>query len=496
MTRIPPAAARLAAVALTFLLAACDPSEDGVIRFAVATAPGVLDPRLASDAASERVNALLYDRLVDLDPAGRPQPGIATWSQRAPDHYRVRLRSDRAAFWDGSPVQAADVAATYRSLLEPALASPHAGALAGIARIDVIDADTVDFHLRGPDPRFATRLTIGIVPASRAAERGLARAPMGSGPFRFRGWREDGGLVLERREDGQAIALLPVADPTMRVLKLVRGEAELLQNDLPAELYGYLDGRGDVALQAGSGTTFAYLGFNLDDPAVGRREVRQAIAHAIDREAIIRHLFRGRAQAAESVLPPGHWAAPGDLAPHVHDPARARALLAAAGYDAGRPLRLNYKTSTDPFRLRIAHVLQQQLGDVGVEVEIASYDWGTFFGDIKAGRFQMYGLAWVGVNSPDILRYAFHGDALPPGGANRGRYLDPVTDRLIDIADSADDAAAAAAYREVQRRVHAALVYVPLWYEDNVAALRGVSGYRPGHDGNYLALQQVVRSER
>jgi peptide/nickel transport system substrate-binding protein len=489
-----PLAATL--IALALLLSACAPAPDGGIRFAMAKEPGVLDPRLASDAASERVNALLYDRLVELDAAGRPQPGIATWSRLAPAHYRVQLLPGRASFWDGRPVQAADVAATYRSLLDPALVSPHAGALAGIVRIDVIDGDTVDFHLREPDPRFATRLTIGIVPASRTAKPGLAREPMGSGAFRFRGWRSDGGLLLERRADGQRVALLPVADPTMRVLKLMRGEADLLQNDLPAELYGYLDGRGDVALHAGPGTTFAYLGFNLDDPATGQRAVRQAIAHAIDREAIIRHLFRGRARPAESVLPPGHWAGADDLEPHVHDPARARALLAAAGYDAERPLRLTYKTSTDPFRVRIAHVLQQQLGDVGIELEIASYDWGTFFGDIKAGRFQMYSLAWVGVNSSDILRYAFHGESLPPAGANRGRYLDPATDRLIDTADAAHDVTAAAAYREVQHRVHGELVYVPLWYEDNVAVLRGVSGYRPGHDGNYLALQRVARGER
>jgi peptide/nickel transport system substrate-binding protein len=277
------------------------------------------------------------------------------------------------------------------------------------------------------------------------------------------------------------------------VLKLIRGEADLLQNDLPAELYAWLDGRDDVALRPGPGSTFAYLGFNLDDPATGQRRVREAIAHAIDREAIIRHLFRGRARPAESVLPPGHWAAVDDLAPYAHDPQRARTLLAAAGYGTDRPLRLTYKTSTDPFRLRIAHVLQQQLGDVGIELTVASYDWGTFFGDIKAGRFQMYSLAWVGVNSPDILRYAFHGDSVPPSGANRGGYRDPVTDRLLDIADMAEDSTAAAAYREAQRRIHRDLVYVPLWYEDNVAVLRDVRHYMPGHDGNYLALRQVAR---
>jgi peptide/nickel transport system substrate-binding protein len=153
---------------------------------------------------------------------------------------------------------------------------------------------------------------------------------------------------------------------------------------------------------------------------------------------------------------------------------------------------LSYKTSTDPFRLRIAHVLQSQLAEVGIRLEIASYDWGTFFGDIKAGRFQMYSLSWVGVSTPDILRYAFHSESTPPAGANRGQYRSSDVDRLIELAETADPEAAAGLYAQVQRHVHRDLVYVPLWYEANIAVSRRLSGYAPGHDGNYLALNRVT----
>jgi peptide/nickel transport system substrate-binding protein len=216
--------------------------------------------------------------------------------------------------------------------------------------------------------------------------------------------------------------------------------------------------------------------------------VRAAIAHALDRDAIIQHLFGGRADKAESVLRPGHWAGVDDLAPHVYDPRRARKYLRAAGFGEHKPLVLSYKTSTDPFRLRIAHVFQSELAKVGIELKIASYDWGTFFGDIKAGNFQLYSLAWVGVNTPDILRYAFHSQSLPPGGANRGHYRSTRTDRLIEKADRAEPGAAARLYAEIQRQVHHDLVYVPLWYESNVAATRGVRGYTPNLDGSYIAL--------
>jgi peptide/nickel transport system substrate-binding protein len=490
-------AGRAAAVAwLALLVAGCSEPAGDAIVFALARAPTTLDPRLASDAASERVNALLYDRLVALDRHGRPVPAMANWQRLGDRLYRLALRPDRTAFADGRLPHAADVAATYRSLLDPRLGSPHAGALAHVARVEPVDDDHVDFHLARPDPRFPARLTIGIAPAAAIDAGNLARHPHGSGGFRFVGWRSDGGLTLERRADSQRITLLPVPDPTMRALKLLRGEAQLLQNDLPSELYDYLAARPQNHLRERPGTTFAYIGFNLEDPVLADRDVRAAIAHAIDREAIIRYLFDGRAETAESVLRPTHWAGNDELTPFGHDPDRARRLLQLAGHGPDRPLQLVYKTSTDPFRLRIAHVFQQQLAAVGIELRISSHEWGTFFGDIRAGNFQMYGLAWVGVNSPDILRYAFHSASLPPAGANRGRYRSPELDRLVELAETRGLDTAAPLYRAAQRLVHDDLVYVPLWYEANVAASRGIAGYVPGHDGNYLALETVRHATR
>ncbi len=484
---------RWAAIILALLLTACGQTETREIVFAVATAPSVLDPRLAGDAASERVNALLYDRLVVLDRQGKPRPSMASWKRLEPSHYRVRLLPQRTTFWDGRLPRAADVVATYRSLLRPELGSPHASALSHILEVKVSADDDVDFILSRPDPEFPARLTVGIAPAERLRDAGLARAPMGSGPFVFAGWREDGGLNLERRSDHQGFALLPVADPTMRALKLLRGEAQLVQNDLPAELFAYLGDQSALHMLEAPGTTFAYIGFNLADPVLADHRVRAAIAHAIDRKAIIRHLFAGRAQIAESVLRPEHWAGAGDLVPHEYDPDLARRYLTSAGYTQDHPLHLSYKTSTDPFRLRIAHVFQSQLAAVGIQLKISSYDWGTFFGDIREGRFQIYSLAWVGVNTPDILRYAFHSASGPPGGANRGRYDSAHVDTLIRQAERLDPVEAAPLYAEVQRTVHGDLVYVPLWYESNVAVMRGLEGYQPGFDGNYLALNSVMR---
>jgi hypothetical protein len=102
---------------------------------------------------------------------------------------------------------------------------------------------------------------------------------------------------------------------------------------------------------------------------------------------------------------------------------------------------------------RLATLIQQQLAAVGLAVELRSYDWGTFFGDIKAGRFQMFSLSWVGIKSPDIFRYAFHSASIPPVGANRGRFTSRLADRLIERAQASDWEMQADIYRRLQHHL-------------------------------------------
>jgi peptide/nickel transport system substrate-binding protein len=156
-------------------------------------------------------------------------------------------------------------------------------------------------------------------------------------------------------------------------------------------------------------------------------------------------------------------------------------------------MRLTFKTSSDPFRVRLATVLQAQLRAVGVELKVQGYDWGTFFADIQAGRFQLYGLTWVGIRTPDIFRYAFASAAVPPDGANRGRYRSPAADRLIAAARAEPGLERQAVlYRPLAVRLLEDLPYIPLWYEDQVFASRAeVHGYRLAEDGNYDALEAV-----
>lgn len=476
-----------------------------MIRFGIVGAARNLDPRHATDALSTRIVQLLYRGLVDFDDRGRPVPDLARWERLSDRHYRFTLQpeADLATqgrwFSDGRWLTTADVAATYASLFDPATGSPHAGQLDLVERIEVLDDDRLDFFLSRADPLFPSYLSLGILPAAAlAAGRDFSRAPLGSGPLVLDDWPEPGRLMLKRRGDGQRIELVTVRDPSVRVMKLLRGEVDMVQNDLSPELVGFLRAQPGVEVETRPGVNFSYLGFNLEDAKLEPLAIRQAIAHAIDRDAILEYLFLGLGRPAQALLPPDHWAGAPGLQPYAYDPEQARVLLAEFGYGPDNPLPLTYKTSSDPFRLRVASVLQAQLAEVGIALGIRSYDWGTFFGDIRAGRFELFSLTWVGVRGPDIFRYVFHSESIPPQGANRGRFRDDRVDALIDRAGILEDMhAQAAVYQRLQELLLRELPYVPLWYENQVLARREkILDYRLAADGNYKGLFTVRISDR
>jgi len=473
---------RLFVAGLFLMLAACSqPGNPDDIRFALAQAPLNLDPRYASDAASERLNRLIYQPLVDFDNHSRPVGDLAGWQEISPTHYRFTLKPQRAPFHNGNSVTARDVVATYESLLNMR-SSPHTAEFTNIKQVAALDEGTVDFTLRAPDPEFPARLIIGILPADLIAQgHDFAHHPVGNGPLRFVSWNSV--VRLQRVSDKQGFVLTEVRDPTVRVLKLLRGEADLIQGDLPPELVRYLEKQPEVQVKYSQGTNFSYLGFNMQDSLLKNPQIRKAIAHAVDREAVIRHALIAGSRA-ETILPPEHWAGNPGLQPHAYDPQLARDLLQHA--DVKLPLKLVYKTSTDAQRVRLATILQAQMQPAGIELEIRSLDWGTFFDDVKHGKFQLYGLTWVGIKTPEIYRLAFHANSIPPHGANRGQFMDEATDILIDKAD----------WQGASSRIHALLPYVPLWYEGQFAAMRkDITDYAPRPDGKWDDLATIRRTQ-
>jgi len=466
-------------------------ADSNSIRFALSSYPSNLDPRFATDASSERINQLLYSRLVKFDENLLPQPSLARWQKLSPVKYRFVLLPDRPKFSNGKRVTAQDVAASYRFVLDKTNLSPHREAIALIHKIDVVDDETIEFSLSRADPLFPAYLNIAVLPDELVENRHQFNLdPIGSGPFKLYERNVQQNLILERRLDGQRIEFLQVKDPTVRVLKLLNKEVDILQNDLSPEIAGYLQRQPGITHLKLDGSNFTYIGFNLADPVTGNLNIRKAISHAINRESIIEYAFNQAARPAESILPPTHWAGHDGLQSHGHNILLARQYLGQAGYSEKKRLQLTYKTSSDPFRIKLATIIKSQLAEIGIDLKIKSYDWGTFFGDIKSGRFQMYSLSWVGINTPDIFNYVFHSSSIPPAGANRGRYHSEELDQLLeDVLLSATLDDQILRYREIQEILHKELPYIPLWYESQLAFVNSrISGYKLSTDGNFASL--------
>lgn len=481
---------------VSLLVTACDNTSSDAIRFGLNNSIVTLDPRFATDATSSRLCRLIYEPLVRFDDSFQPVAALASWKMQSPTQYIFTLEK-RHTFHDGTLVTAEDVVATYRSILDPQTASPHRGSLKLIEAIYALDESRLVIELERPDPLFPGLLTIGIMPASVIEIPTAEKNPpiVGSGPFTVVDNWTDKHLHLRRLADDVAVKFDTVRDPTVRALKLVNGEIDILQGGLAPEIVAWLDDQEGLSIVEHAGTTFTYMGLNLQDPILSKKEIRKALAMAIDRQEIANRLFVGRARLANSIFTPEHWAYSPTLTGIGYDPEQAKRIFAEFGFDQSNPLKLTYKTSSDLFRLRVATVIQDQLSKVGVALSIQSYDWGTFYGDIKAGRFQVFSLSWVGLKLPDIFRYVFHSESVPPKGANRGRYSMPLVDELIEASEqSTKMEEKIVRYRAIQERLLDDLPYIPFWYENHVVVLHNsIKGYSVGLDGNYDALATTQR---
>jgi peptide/nickel transport system substrate-binding protein len=501
---------RTLALSLLFGAGCSQPApQPGVITIAIPVSPNNLDPRFGTDENSARAHQLLYNDLLRWDEQTRLAPGLAaSWDTADYQTYRIRLR-EGVRFHDGHELTSEDVAFTFKSMLDPAYASPYRGAFRDLASVVAIDRYTVDFVLKQPSGSFLPNLVFKIVPAG--AGRELRQRPIGTGPYEFVSYTVDDRLEVRAfREyfDGlprnRGIVMKIVPDDIMRGLELRKGTSDLVVNDLAPDTVYQLEKDG-LSLTKSPGVDYQYVGFNLRDSVLKDVRVRQAIGHAIDRQAIVDYLRRGLATVADSMLPPTNWAHEPNVTVLDFDPERAKALLDEAGYpdpDGDGPrarLSVSYKTTSLEFPRLQAAVIQQNLRDVGIDVDVRSYEFATLYADILKGNFQLYALQWVGgaLADPDILRRVFHSQQLPPAGFNRGRFSDPEVDRLIDEASQATDyETRRQLYGKVQQLLADAAPYISLWHRTNFAlAQPGLQGIRLSPQGDFTFLRNVSRTE-
>lgn len=491
--------ALLSLLVAALILASCGQPQgetEGVLRVGLQKMPMTLDPRYATDAASTRVQELIHRGLVRLDANFQPKGDLAkSWEHSDPLVWSFHLRRG-VHFQDGRPVTAEDVVATLRSVMDDSLASPLKAGFAAVGRVEA-DGHDVVMHLKRPDASLLTRLNLGILPADLAAQPQQARSIIGCGAYRLEKWQGN-TLTLARSTDTGVprIRFEAVKDPVTRSLKLVRGEIDVAQNDLPPHLLPYLKRQPGLTIKSKPSTTFAYLGLNLQDKRLRDVRVRRALALAVDRKRLKKALFGDLPVLAETVLNPSHWAAT-KLPETPFDPTEAGKLLDAAGFQRGKDgirFHLNYRTSTDPTRLNLATAIADMWLKIGVSVSIESLEWGGFYARIKRGDFQVFSLSWVGITDPDIYRLILHSSMWPPKGANRGRYSNPEVDQWLDEAAASDDQARRKAlYAKVERKMHDDMVYIPLWFEPVISVTGSrISGFEPRADGSLAGLQFVT----
>jgi peptide/nickel transport system substrate-binding protein len=514
-SRVQPITALAAAAVLATLLAVAScasPDDrrtpDDTLVVLTETAMTTADPRYAVSNYDAKLWRLVHIGLTAVDtPDLVPRLDLAASIDRLDDlTYDATLR-DNARFSDGTPVTADDVVDTFESVLADPAVPTHRNIAERLRWVEAITPRLVRFHLVAPVATFLSDLDFGIVSSHGDA----AGAGLGAGPYQVRELTQAGAwLDVNPYYWGEPprlphVELRVVPDAAARVIMLVGGSADLIQNGVRMDLVDDIAARPHVQLATGPSVILSYLMMNTEDPVLKDVRVRQAIALAIDRPAIVAASFHGRAVLATGLLPPSHPMYAGNVPHWNRDLARANAMLDAAGLPRGADgIRAHfiYKTSSDAFRLVVARELAAQLAEVGLDVEVRGFEFATFFADVKRGDYQLASMQTSEITGPDYYFSYFHSSRIPskkdPDATNRWRYRNADVDRLTALGRrTGDPVKARAIYDQVQRIVATEVPIVPLWHEDNVVLSRDdVSGFAITPNARLRGLIETTKAPR
>jgi ABC-type transport system substrate-binding protein len=497
------------------------PVRGGTLRM-VQEAPSGLDPLEAESVYEALPVNQLYDGLVSRDAALNLAPALASdWSvSRDGRTYRFVLR-ENVAFHDGSTVTADDVVFTFRRALDRGndyggLVRSHLQVLVGaedylegvtddVRGIEAIDSRTVRFRLERPCPSFLETLTmdgLAIVPRAHLERNGvhaLRESPIGTGPFRL-SHRDDTALLLEANDDyfggrphldAVYLSFRRGTGKDAGVERFLAGALDVVEpikDDLPR-----LQAHPEVHIHRYQELSLAFLGMDAGIPPLDRLEVRQAIAHAIDRRALVSASPSTRREAV-GIVPPGMTGYSPAEKTLPHDPQRARDLLARAGYGPARPLPpiplLN--TSTTPSVRRALARIASDLERVGIRLDVVDVSWPELGERMSSGRAPLFLLGWIAdLSDPqDFLRGSFETGA----AGNCFGFSDPEVDRMMDRARvEMDPVRRSSMCQRLERRILERAPLVPLYHSLGVVATRAnVRGLDPGPFGlASVALERV-----
>lgn len=470
-------------VSALLLLAGCQPSKpaaiDAGLVYCAEGSPENFNPqRVISGTTIDIISQQLYDRLLNIDSQnGALLPGLATSWQRSDDGltYEFTLRQQvsfhhTAYFTPSRLFNADDVVFTFQRIMDPS--HPYHFLGGGtypyfqsvdwanlVQHVSASSSHTVRFTLNRPDSSFLSNLATDFAAilsaeyASQLAEKEqkaqLDRLPVGTGPFKFKEYQKDILVRFYRHDDywrGPAAMAQLVFDiepnNAKRMAKLLTHECDIIAFPRVAEL-PFITKRPDVKVQESISMNVGFWAFNTQRPPFDQVAVRQALALAINRNAILQAVYFNEASAAKGILPETSWAFDQQLPASEYNPQRAKELLAQAGFANGFSMdiwAMPVQRLYNPNALKMAELIQADLAQIGITANIVSYEWNTFRRKLSAGEHDSVLIGWAADNAdPDNFFRPLLSCTAAQTGSNRAGWCDPYFDELLHQAVLTDD---------------------------------------------------------
>jgi peptide/nickel transport system substrate-binding protein len=486
-----------ASIAVLFALTGPVRAADATVTIAQGVDADTLDPIKNSVTPSTNVQAQIFDTLARRDNSGTLQPQLAlSWRQAAPTVWEFKLRRN-VVFSNGDPFTSADVKFTVEKILDPAYHSAQVPRVDTVARVEAPDPYTVRMITKRPTPLPpAITRPIFIVDAKYWQAHGDAymnEHPIGTGAYVLREWRKDESLALDANPKywGKAPAIAhvvftPIPEAGSRVAALKTGAADLITN-VPFQQALSITGGTTTRMTSARSVRVLYIAFNLTKPGPqNSRDVRQALNYAIDVPAIIKAVLGGRAYELGQPVPPNFFGYDPKLAPYTHDDAKARALLAKAGYPEGKGLTLTIYTPAGRYNgdKEVALAVAGQLQKYGVAVDVKAEEFVGYYRRANQKQLApMYLLGWGNTTYDADNTLA---SLLASDGATSA-YSNPALDKLIDAARYEIDAKKRQAlYAKAMAIVHDDAPWLFLFqYEDLYATSKRLNWNARGDEAIY-----------
>ena len=472
--------------------------SQGELRVAIPWTPENLDPTMNLSSFRAMVGVSMFDSLVGRDSENRIVPQLAeSWRLVDDVTWQLKLRKG-VVFHDGEPFNAEAVRFTFQRVLDPEQKSPNRANVAEIARVEVVDDYTVNLVTRQPYAPLINRLLdFAIVPPKYVAEKGnqgMALKPVGTGPYRFVELIKDDRMVVEafdRHWRGapkiRRIVYKPIPEPFTRAAALRNNEVDLVTT-MPPSLARELERAPGIRVQRVPSSWIIYLGLNALKKPLSDVKVRQALNYATDVDAIIKNVLEGNGRRLEGPLTPQMFGYDATVKGYAPDPARARKLLAEAGYPDGLEIALESPAGRYQGDKEIAEALGGQWQRAGFKPKVQVAEWGAYFKRYLAKQFQDAYVLGLGGPMQDA-------DELYNLVSSKGRglyYKNERVDALFDLGRSTMDAAKRRqVYRDLQRAMVEDATWVFLLQQVDIYASRDRLTWTPRPD-QWMPLQDAT----